>query len=721
MSAPKEHTVQQGFATSTGVAATALRSPEGRFRITPAKLKILALGLLAAAPWILFDPSSPLPAEVAWLLTMLAALTCLVAVPLSRVQRRRQRLPLRLPEEAGRRDPGDPAPGGGLRKARGTIYLGVCRETGEEVWLSQEDCLRHMLILGTTGSGKTATLLGISANMLANGGGLIYSDAKGSTELYFQVYGLAQRLGRDDDVLVMNFQTAQDTVEGEKRSNSLNLFQGRSADTLLQIFLSLLPASSGSEGGNSVFGERAQSLMAAILPPLVWLRDNENWTLSLKLLSDCLSFDGIIGLACVSKIPETEISPLHAFIDSLAGMNAQMKPGGQPQPKPTDEVKVTPAVWKQSLKQAENTVLRTRDVSRAGRELKRRSGWTVPDQPANQHGFASMYFNRPIQSLASTYSDLYDSPWGEIRLEDVIANRRILVIVLPVLEKSPAELRGLAKLILSSIRSAVALGLGNRAEGERAEVIENLPTRSETISLVIADEYAYQLSDGFAAVAAQARSLGVGVVFAGQDLAGIRRAGQEEAGQVIANTLTKGIMRLAEPADTADLAVKLGGKIYVRMRTGSGTPEYREVDRINPQDLAAQIEGESHILFGNQVVRTNTFYPGPTTAKRMMMHRFINIPSTADLRAIRDRVRQAAFDRKQQHRENGGAMGGDSPDHASDPSAAGMHRPPPGYAAGAMSGKPPSQHYKPTGAAGEPPGYDPRRKPPGGKPSRRTP
>ena len=643
-----EHTPQRGFETSAGVTARQLRKAESRFRVTAKTLRLAAFVLLIIIPGLLFY-YPPMPGELVWALSVLTLLVLIATPVVGRLQLKKYHLPLRLPLEAKQKDPGDPLPGGTLRMARGSIYLGTCRETGEEVWLAQEDMLRHMLLLGTTGSGKTATLLGIAANMMAAGGGVIFSDAKGSTELYFRMHGLARRMGRDDDVLVMNFQTSQEELPGEKRSNSLNLFQGRSADTLLQIFLSLLPGQQG-EGSNSVFAARAEGLMAAVLPPLAWLRDNEQWTLSLSLLSDCLTMDGVFGLSCIRKIPETEIAGLHAYVESLAGMNGQLKPGGQPTPRRPEDVPIPPATWLQALRVAEELALRSRDLARAGREFKRRSGWMVPEQPANQHGYASMYFTRPVQSLAVTYADLYDSPWGEIRLEDVISNRRILTIVLPVMEKSPAELRGLAKLVLSSIRSAVALGLGVRAEGTRAEAIDNLPTRSETVALVICDEYAYQLTEGFAAVAAQARSLHVGVIFAGQDLAGIRRAGKEEAGQVIANTLSKVVMRLAEPDDTADLAVKLGGKMYARMKTGAGTPEYREVDRINPLDLAAQIEGEAHILFGNQVVRANMFYPGDTTSDLMMMRRFINVPSTSDLVAIRDRVRQAREEKENKKR-----------------------------------------------------------------------
>ena len=46
-----------------------------------------------------------------------------------------------------------------------------------------------------------------------------------------------------------------------------------------------------------------------------------------------------------------------------------------------------------------------------------------------------------------------------------VARRRILVVLLPALEKSPDELSNLGKVIISSLKSMMAAGLGDAVEG----------------------------------------------------------------------------------------------------------------------------------------------------------------------------------------------------------------------------------------------------------------
>ena len=631
---PTEH-VPQGFNQAAGVPTRSLQRRQRKRTLSPALLRWMGLVLLVMPPLALFNG---LPAEIAWLMAAGGLLTgglCAFVAPL---QRRKTQLPLRLPENEDRIDPGDPAPGNRPRKARGNVYLGRCRETKKQVWLSQDDILRHMLVLGTTGSGKTASLIGIAANLLCSGGGLIYSDAKGSTTLYYQIHGLARRLGRDDDVMVMNYQTSSSQSNSrEKRSNSLNLFFGRSPDQLSQIFLSLMPGG-GSNDANQVFSAKAEALMSAVLIPLVWLRDQANWTITLKMLSDAMTWDGASGLACLQIIPDSRLQALREFLESQPGMTAKFRENGQP-----PNLRSRPAQWMDAMQQASAEIMETRQLSEGGRKLREESGWNPSDHTLQQFGYAGMYHTRSLQQLSETYGDIYNAVYGEIKLEDIIAQRRILVVVLPALEKSPTELRQLGKLLLSAIRGAVALGLGMAAEGTRAEAIDRSPTRSESISLIIADEYAFQLAEGFATVAAQARSLSVGVIFAGQDMAGIKKAGAEEADQVAANTVTKVFMRLAEAEHTAKLAVDLGGKIYVPMVAGGEAKgsrvspgqqtNYSQVDRINITDLQAQNEGQSHIVFGERLVRTAMFYPGDTTSREFRFLRFVSIPSKADLRA----------------------------------------------------------------------------------------
>lgn len=69
-------------------------------------------------------------------------------------------LPFRMPYTSGLIDYNDPKPGRtGFQKASGAFYLGnIFGLTNSELWLGVRDMLTHMLIFGTTGSGKAQPL-----------------------------------------------------------------------------------------------------------------------------------------------------------------------------------------------------------------------------------------------------------------------------------------------------------------------------------------------------------------------------------------------------------------------------------------------------------------------------------------------------------------------------------------------------------------------------------
>lgn len=66
-------------------------------------------------------------------------------------------LPMRLPIFVNQPDPHDPKPGdrGGFESASGRFLLGYEDGTGKPIWASVADILRHFLLMGVTGAGKT--------------------------------------------------------------------------------------------------------------------------------------------------------------------------------------------------------------------------------------------------------------------------------------------------------------------------------------------------------------------------------------------------------------------------------------------------------------------------------------------------------------------------------------------------------------------------------------
>ncbi len=99
-------------------------------------------------------------------------------------------------------------------------------------------------------------------------------------------------------------------------------------------------------------------------------------------------------------------------------------------------------------------------------------------QVLEQHGFITMQLTRVFGQLADTYSHIIRTNLAEVDLKDVVLNRRVLVVLLPALEKSPDELSALGKVIISSLKAMMAAGLGDAVEGTYREVITRKPTNA---------------------------------------------------------------------------------------------------------------------------------------------------------------------------------------------------------------------------------------------------
>lgn len=103
--------------------------------------------------------------------------------------------------------------------ARGITFFGNDRKTGEELWFANDDMRTHALIFGSTGSGKTETLVSLSYNALVQGSGFIYVDGKGDNSLYAKVFSMVRSMGREDDLLLINFMTGARDIVGPQEKD----------------------------------------------------------------------------------------------------------------------------------------------------------------------------------------------------------------------------------------------------------------------------------------------------------------------------------------------------------------------------------------------------------------------------------------------------------------------------------------------------------------------
>lgn len=548
-----------------------------------------------SATLIYMDPLAALFADIIFLFNTLYFLWLLTQKTV---------LPFKLPKSAKMIDRGNLQPTGKFGKSEGILYLGNEHHTGEEVWFTNSDARTHILFLGTTGSGKTEGLKSLSTNALCWGSGFIYVDGKADTDLWSSISSMARRFGRDDDLLIMNYMTGN--AEGRVASNTLNPFSSGSASYLTNMLVSLMP---DAEGDNAMWKERAVALASSLMPCLVWKRENMNIPLNVSVIRKALEFSEVIRLARDESVPETLRIGVVAYLNELPGyVDDAFDDDGNEKPMPPDAPMVDTSV------------------------------------PRQQHGYLSMQFTRSLQSLGDDYAYIFDTQAADVDMMDVVLQRRILITLIPALEKSSDETANLGKIIASTLKGMMGATLGHTVEGASETAIENKPTRSETPFMAIFDEVGYYTAQGMAVMAAQARSLGFCLVYAAQDLPALEKRVKEEARSITANCNIKLFGKLEDPTQTKDFFEKTVGSALVAEASsftrdaGSFTGSYNDSNNASVQararadydELRAFKEGRAIVAFGEKVVEMQVYYCNPGMAKAMRVQRFLPIIPPGD-------------------------------------------------------------------------------------------
>lgn len=508
-------------------------------------------------------------------------------------------LQFKLPMSAPFDDTKNDGPGRD-NKPEGILYLGNTEEDDGEIWFTNSDARTHILYLGTTGAGKTEGLKSMVTNALTWSSGFVYVDGKADTDLWSSVSALVRRFGRDDDLMVLNYMTGNSDVAAP--SNTMNPFSSGSASYLTNMLVSLMPP---SEGDNAMWKERAVSLCSAMMPALCWKRDHQDMPLSVTTIRDYLSLNNVIKLERDKAVPAEIRTGLKGYLDTLPGFNGDAY---------DDEGKVKPP---------------------------------GPNQPqydtttaSQQHGYLAMQFTRSLQSLGDDYGYIFDTQAADVDMVDIVLQRRILIVLIPALEKSNDEIANLGKIVAATLKGMMGSTLGSTVEGTSETVIENKPTHSATPFMTVFDEVGYYTAEGMAVMAAQARSLGFSLIFSGQDLPAMKKRVREEANSITANCNIKIFGKLEDPTETKEFFEKTVGTAYVtevssfQMAGGQSFGSYMDTKqagvqaraRASYEELRTYKEGQAIVTFGEVVSSSRIFYSNPGKAKAMRVTRFMHLP-----------------------------------------------------------------------------------------------
>ena len=343
----------------------------------------------------------------------------------------------------------------------------------------------NVLVLGTTGSGKTEALLGIAEESISKGGGVVFCDGKGDVSLFGKVFALAFKHGREDDLLALNMMVAnpEQRRNGAPLTNTFNPFATEGAEELAQMLVSLLEQ--GGDGG--MWKVRGMALMQGLMRMLVWLRDDGRIDLDAGTVARHLALSEIVRIGNGESHASAPLELRHllrAYLASLPGYNEE-----------------------RGLRQAQTTL--------------------------NQHGYLEMQFSRILGALSEVYGHVFSGSLADVDMDDVVANRRILVVILPALEKSSDELANLGKIVVANLKGALA-------KSRESLEVGNVPP-----PLCILDEVGYYAVEGLATASTRARDrYGAVTMFCTQDIPSMMRHDEREGAAILAQSGTKIVMRV---------------------------------------------------------------------------------------------------------------------------------------------------------------------------------
>ncbi|HAS7807819.1 TPA: hypothetical protein I7551_07935 [Vibrio cholerae] len=480
--------------------------------------------------------------------------------------------------------------------ANGIAYFGNTENDNKQVWFGNLKLRQHVAFLAATGSGKTFTIASIAcANALLWGAGYLYADAKADLDIVRMHESLCHRMNRIDDVFCLNYiqgsRSVWDPYRGDKTTNTYNMLESGTAMQTTETMKSLM------DGDKDIWAKRADSLLTALIAPAVYMRDKNMITLSVLTFMDFLTIENAGALIGNSLIPEEVKKPLAGFIKTLPGMSAQN--------------------YEEIIK---------------GNSVK-------SPQVYDQWGFASMQIILVINMLAGDYGRIFGVTVGEIDLEAIVLQDRILITLLPALEASSQSVASMGRILMAARKGVMGRSLGECIEGSVKANLKQRPTNAPYPYTQVLDEVGMIFSEGEGASVAQARGIGYSLWYSSQDLPAMKKLSDtvaKEVMTVMGNTIIKIAGKIIDD-ETFEEYSKLFGEAHVWKRegtellvSGSGMAyssdsrgSYTEKKRLEKQKVSELTEGEMYIGAENILKRVNGPNLHPKSLTELMLNDFI--------------------------------------------------------------------------------------------------
>ena len=494
---------------------------------------------------------------------------------------------------------------------------------------------------------NTEFLLGLVSQSMIWSSGFLFIDGKGTSEFHGKAWSLVSRFGRQDDYRILNFTDSggePDTPAGGPvvQSNTLNPFSHGTPDQLMNLIASLM---SDAGAGNDMWKNRAMSLVASTMKTLCEMRDAGDILLDVQSIRDHLP----LGIGVKKTLLDGRVAAGVEDIPEAAWKELRTR-GGM--------IELYLRALNGEFSNSSMLALKGFFESLPGFNLgKALNGEPQEGKAAEQYGFLAMQLTKPLGSLADDFGHIFRTPFGEVDIEDVVLNRRILVVLLPALQKAPEEMRNCGKIVVAMLKMMMGKAAGSEIDGSKRAIIDARPTRSPSPFIVVLDEAGYYMVKGIDTMMAQARSLGFMIVIAGQDMAAMQSVSPQIAETASANARLTAAGAMEDAQKTWEFLRKKFGRHKVAVSTGRtarsglfgtrwedrGTASFVEEDRVSISDMQRLKEGEFYLLMESTLVKARTFYLGDQWTERISANKFVPVRGPRDRAPGLDQAKEAEF------------------------------------------------------------------------------
>ena len=398
------------------------------------------------------------------------------------------------------------------------ILFGYTTDTGEPLYISDEDLCRHLLITGQTGVGKTVLLKTLMFQQIQRGGGMLFVDGKLDSDNIRDMYEFASYCGRANDFLVVN--------PGQPElSNTYNPILFGDPDEVAARILSLIPSTASSAGADH-YKQSANLALVCFISALQEETEGQRqaW------INECRS----------KGLPEGYIDrgrvkgKAYNFLDlSLLTMNEGVLSQLMESVVNADKDSLTRKNLSIFLDQyAKENVTDAREgvIQVDIKKLKD----TLGGIGARMHQFGSGNFGPVLNSYRP-----------EVIMYEAIKEGKIVYVALPTMGKVEAA-QNLGKIVISDLKTAISWLQLNKND------------RPKIPFLAFMDEMSSYAVESLAVMFEQARSARVALLPAIQTDSGLSNISEDFKERILANTETKIYFKLSSQ-ETATAAAEMIG------------------------------------------------------------------------------------------------------------------------------------------------------------------